>query len=195
MHWLIKCRSKPNTDDLRNATIDAHRNFLDGYPEVTWYSGPIFTDDNKNAIGSLRLIEFPDRASALAYINADPYTKAGIFQSISVERWKPGKDMRQRDYPRRLGTMQFVIHCHDKLDGGARRAELSDAHRDYLKRHDDSIVVHGALLDDDGVKTIGDVMILDVADKAQAEAFWKDEPLNRAGVCDWTMERWRFGHV
>ena len=90
MHWLIKCRSKPGTDALRLATIDAHRNFLDGYPEVTWYSGPLFTDDNKNAIGSLRLIEFPDRDAALAYINSDPYTKAGIFQAITVERWRPG---------------------------------------------------------------------------------------------------------
>jgi len=109
MHWLIKCRSKPATDALRLATIAAHRDFLDGYPEVTWYSGPLFTDDNKNAIGSLRLIEFPDRDAALAYINADPYTKAGIFETITVERWKPGLEVRQRDYPRRDGTMQFVI--------------------------------------------------------------------------------------
>jgi uncharacterized protein YciI len=64
MHWLIKCRSKPGTDAPRMATIDAHRHFLDGYPEVTWYSGPLFTDDNKNAIGSLRLIEFPDQGAA-----------------------------------------------------------------------------------------------------------------------------------
>ena len=125
MHWLIKCRSKPDTDALRLATIDAHRNFLDGYPEVTWYSGPIFTDDNKNAIGSLRLIEFPDRDAALAYINADPYTKAGIFQSITVERWKPGLDVRQRDYIRKDGTMQFVIHATTSLiaaRGGRRSA-------------------------------------------------------------------------
>ena len=74
MHWLIKCRSKPATDALREATLPAHRNFLDGYAKQTWYSGPLFTDDNKNAIGSLRLIEFADRAAATAYINADPYT-------------------------------------------------------------------------------------------------------------------------
>src|SRR5262245_33499282 len=98
MHWLIKCRSKPATDALRLATIAAHRNFLDGYPEVTWYSGPLFTDDNQNAIGSLRLIEFPDRGAARAYIDADPYTKAGIFQTITIERWKPVLDVRQRDY-------------------------------------------------------------------------------------------------
>lgn len=196
MHWLIKCRSKPGTDDLRNATIDAHRNFLDGYPEVTWYSGPLFTDDNKNAIGSLRLIEFPDRAAALAYINADPYTKAGIFQSITVERWKPGLDVRQRDYRRKDGTMQFVIHGHDRADGGARRAPLRDALLDYLNGHKNIIVARGPLLDDDGNRTIGSLFILDVTDKAEAEAFWADEPFNNAGVYEWaTIERWRFGHV
>jgi hypothetical protein len=30
---------------------------------------------------------------------------------------------------------------------------------------------------------------------SEANAFWADEPFNRAGVYDWTMERWRFGHV
>ena len=196
MYWLIKCRSKPATDALRLATIDAHRHFLDGYPEVTWYSGPLFTDDNKNAIGSLRLIEFPDRGAALAYINADPYTRAGIFEEITVERWKPGLDVRQRDYARRDGTMQFVIHCHDKPDRGARRGQLLAAHIDYLNQQKNLIVAHGPLLDDDGAKTIGNVLILDVADKAQAEAFWAGEPFNRAGIYEWTtIERWRFGHV
>jgi uncharacterized protein YciI len=196
MHWLIKCRSKPGTDALRMATIDAHRHFLDGYPEVTWYSGPLFTDDNKSAIGSLRLIEFPDRGAALAYINADPYTKAGIFESITVERWKPGLDVRQRAYARKNGTMQFVIHCRDKPDGGARRAQHTATHLDYLSDHQDIIVTRGPLLDDDGAKTIGSVLILDVADKAEAEAFWAGEPFNRAGVYErTTIERWRFGHV
>ena len=195
MHWLIKCRSKPNTDGLREATLGAHRNFLDCYPEVTWYSGPLFTDDNRNAIGSLRLIEFADRHAALTYINADPYTKAGIFEAITVERWKPELDVRQRDYVRREGTMQFVIHCHDKPDAAARQASLRDAHLQHLEDQKDRIVARGPLLDDDGVKTIGRVMILDVRDKAEAVAFWANEPFNHAGVYDWTMERWRFGHV
>ena len=196
MHWLIKCRSKPATDALREATLPAHRNFLDGYPDVTWYSGPLFTDDNKNAIGSLRLIEFPNRATALAYINADPYTKAGIFEAISIERWKPTLDVRQRDYPRKPGAMQYVIHTHDKPDGSARRAPLREAHHDYLSRHRNIIVARGPLLDDDGNRMIGSLLILEVADKAEAEGFWADAPFNSAGVYGWTtIERWRFGHV
>ena len=196
MHWLIKCRSKPATDALREATLPAHRNFLDGYPEVTWYSGPLFTDDNKNAIGSLRLIEFPDRAAALAYINADPYTKAGIFQSLSIERWRPSLEVRQRDYPRKANTMQFVIHAHDKPDGESRRAPVREAQHEYLKRHSAIIVARGPLLDDDGSHMIGSLLIVDVAGKAEAEAFWAGTPINRAGAYEWTtMERWRFGHV
>ena len=196
MHWLIKCRSKPATDALREATLPEHRNFLDGYPEVTWYSGPLFTDDNKNAIGSLRLIEFPGRAAALAYINADPYTKAGIFQSISIERWQPGLDVRQRDYQRKTNTMQFVIHAHDKADGDQHRAPLREAHLDYLSRHRPIIVARGPLLDDGGSQSIGSLLLLDVANKAEAEAFWASEPFNHAGVYERvTIERWRFGHV
>ena len=196
MHWLIKCRSKPNTDDLRLATIDAHRRFLDGYPDVTWYSGPIFTDDNQNAIGSLRLIEFPDRTAAETYIHSDPYTKAGLFEAITVQRWKPALDVRQRDYPRKKDTMQFVIHCLDKPDGGALRAPLEDAHSEYMKAHRGIIVARGALLDDSGAKSIGAVAILDVTGKAEAEAFWAGAPFNRGGVYErTTIERWRFGHV
>jgi hypothetical protein len=196
VHWLIKCRSKPDTDALREATMDAHRDFLDGYPEVTWFSGPLFTDDNRNAIGSLRLIEFPDRAAAVAYINADPYTRADIFQSIAVERWKPGLALRQRDYLRKDGTMQFVIHCHDVADGELRRAPLREAHLDHLNAHRDIIVARGPLQTDDGAKTIGSVLILDVKDKAEVMDFFEEEPFNKAGVYDGTtVERWRFGHV
>ena len=196
MHWLIKCRSKPNSDDLRLATIDAHRRFLDGYAEVTWYSGPIFSDDNKNAIGSLRLIELPDRAAAFAYINSDPYTRAGLFEAINIERWDPRFGGRQRDYPRKDGTMQFVIHCRDKADGETLRAPLRIEHHERLNANNNITVVRGPLLTDDGSRMIGSLLILDVTDKKQAEAFWAGGPFVRAGVYDWwTIERWRFGHV
>ena len=35
-------------------------------------------------------------------------------------------------------------------------------------------------------KKIGNVLILDVANKAQAGVFWTDKPFNRADVYDWT---------
>ena len=195
MHWLIKCRSKPGTDALRMATMDAHRRFLDGYPELTWFSGPLFTDDNKSATGSLRLIEFPGREVAHAYISADPYTKAGIFEAIVIERWQPALTVRQRDYVRKEHTMQFVIHRHDLADAETRRTTLREAQSAHLRKHEAIVVARGSLCEDTGTKPIGDVLILDVADKSQAEDFWANAPYTRAGMYDWTIERWRFGHV
>jgi uncharacterized protein YciI len=92
--------------------------------------------------------------------------------------------------------MQFVIHGHDKADGSAHRAPLRHAHLDYLNQHRNCIVARGPLFDDDATHIIGSLLILDVADKAEAEAFWAADPYNRAGVYDsTTTERWRFGHV
>ena len=90
MHWLIKCRSKPDTDALRLATIDAHRDFLDGYPEVTWYSGPLFTDDNKNAIGSMLILDVADKAQAEAFWAGEPFNRAGVYAWMTIERWRFG---------------------------------------------------------------------------------------------------------
>ncbi|MFT5446577.1 MAG: hypothetical protein ACI9DC_001746 [Gammaproteobacteria bacterium] len=142
------------------------------------------------------LIEFPDRAAAKAYIEVDPYTQAGIFQDISIERWRPGLEVRQRDYQRKDDTMQFVVHSHNKANSSERLAALRDAHFEYLHNFQNIVVARGALLDDAATHTIGSLLILDVVDKAEAEAFWADEPFTRAGIFDGiTIERWRFGHV
>ena len=127
---------------------------------------------SSDLIGSLRLIEFPDRAAATAYINADPYTKAGLFESILIEGWRPRLDVRQRDYKRKPDTMQFVIHAHDKSDGAARRAPLREAHLAYLNQHRAITIARGPLLADSGERTIGSLLMLDVTNKAEAEAFW-----------------------
>ncbi len=196
MHWMIKCRSKPDTRELREATLDAHRNFLDGWRAQTWFSGPIFDDDNINPLGSLRFIELPDRAAAQAYIDADPYTTADIFAEIIVQAWSPAVDTRQLTYARKDGTMQFILHAIDVPDSDALRAPLRLAHRDYLNEHADVLPARGPLKTDDGQTIIGSACILDVADRAAAEALWANEPFNKAGVYEnVTIERWRFGHV
>jgi hypothetical protein len=49
---------------------------------------------------------------------------------------------------------------------------------------------------DDGETTIGSALLLDIADRAEAEALLADEPFNQAGVYgNVSIERWIFGHV
>ncbi len=196
MHWMIKCRSKPGTDELRNATIPAHRAHLDKYRNETWFSGPIFTDDGTSAIGSLRFIEFPDRAAATAYIDADPYSREGIFESVDIQRWQPVLKNRQLTYERQKGTQQFIAHCTDITDSQDPRAPLRQAHREYLNGLGRTMIARGPLKTDDGETTTGSAFLLDVADRAAAEALLASEPYTQAGVYGHTtIERWLFGHV
>ncbi|MDG2313107.1 MAG: YciI family protein [Alphaproteobacteria bacterium] len=196
MHWMIKCRSKSGTDELRTATIPSHIAHLDKFKASTWFSGPIFTDDGNSAIGSLRFIEFPDRIKAEEYIGSDPYTTEGIFETIIVERWIPSLNHRQLTYTRKEQTQQFILYCNDNEGSSPIRNSLREKHRTYLNSLSEKIIARGPLTNDTGDKIIGSVCLLDVSNRKEAEELWSNEPYNMAGVYnEITIERWMFGHV
>lgn len=78
--------------------------------------------------------------------------------------------------------MLFSIHCLDCGDRKALRAEHFDAHQAYLKATPVRLVVAGPLLEDDSDVAVGSMFVVDVPDRAAAEAFNRADPFNRAGV-------------
>ncbi len=78
--------------------------------------------------------------------------------------------------------MLFVIHCVDVPDGAATRAAARPAHLDYLTANSDRIVLAGATLTDGGETPTGSHFIVNVADRAEAEAFSAADPFTSAGL-------------
>lgn len=78
--------------------------------------------------------------------------------------------------------MLFSLHCVDKAEGLAIRKENRPAHLEYLEGHLDSLVFAGPTLTDDGGTPTGSLIIIDVADRAAAEAFAAGDPYAKAGV-------------
>jgi uncharacterized protein YciI len=78
--------------------------------------------------------------------------------------------------------MLYIIYQEDKEGGEAIRAAVKESHLAYLERHRDVLVLGGALLADDGVKRLGSCLIVNVPDRAAAEAFSADEPFRKAGL-------------
>jgi uncharacterized protein YciI len=71
----------------RLANYDAHKAFLSDtsrYGVKIVMSGPLVADDGQTMIGSLFLVEAPSRAEVEAFNRADPFAKAGIWETISV---------------------------------------------------------------------------------------------------------------
>ena len=78
--------------------------------------------------------------------------------------------------------MLYIIYQEDRPDGAAVRAASRAAHFAYLEKHKDIMVLGGALLAEDGTTRTGSVFVINVPDRAAAEAFSRDEPFRKAGL-------------
>lgn len=76
----------------------------------------------------------------------------------------------------------YIIYQQDGPGSAALRAQHKAAHFAYLERHRDILVLGGAMLADEGDTRIGSVLIINVPNRAAAEAFSANEPLRSAGV-------------
>lgn len=75
----------------------------------------------------------------------------------------------------------FVLSCLDKPDSLALRMATREAHLAYVRPQLAVLKLGGPLLDEAGDMT-GSLMIVEVADRAAAEAFSANDPYTRAGL-------------
>jgi hypothetical protein len=88
--------------------------------------------------------------------------------------------------------MFFVVLTTDKPGAAQVRADNRPAHLDYLKSFGEQIVAAGATLADDGESMTGSFLLIDVADRAAAEDFARNDPFAKAGLFAATeIRRWR----
>lgn len=88
MPYIIETFDKPGTLDLRAATRDAHLDFLAENAPLLLACGAKLDDDGNTAGGGLYVVELETRAEAEAFIAADPFYKAGLFERVSITRWR-----------------------------------------------------------------------------------------------------------
>ncbi len=85
--FAIHCIDKPLQQDLRAATRPAHLAHLETMLDRVVVAGPLL-DDEGGPIGSMLLMEFPDRRAAVMFAAEDPYARAGLFASVAVTAWR-----------------------------------------------------------------------------------------------------------
>jgi uncharacterized protein YciI len=80
--FAILCKDKPGSLPTRLANRPAHLDYLNG-SDVVKIAGALMGEDG-NPVGSLFLIEAEDLAAAQAQAAGDPFTSAGVFDSVEV---------------------------------------------------------------------------------------------------------------
>ena len=78
--------------------------------------------------------------------------------------------------------MNFLLYCVDKPGHSHVRAENRPAHVDYLNSKLDSILIGGPMLSDGDATPLGSMLVIEAADRAEAEAFAANDPYAKAGL-------------
>ncbi|NHK28201.1 YciI family protein [Parvularcula flava] len=75
----------------------------------------------------------------------------------------------------------FILICRDGPDGPAKRPNVRPEHLDHVADHGSKVKIAGPLLDEEGNPS-GSLFLLDMADRAEVEAFAAEDPYQKAGV-------------
>ncbi|MGE4280648.1 MAG: YciI family protein [Magnetospirillum sp.] len=86
--YAIICIDKPGSADIRLANRAAHLECLKALGDRLVLAGPFLSEDGEAMQGSLLVIDFDDRAAVDAFLAAEPYALAGLFESVTVRRYK-----------------------------------------------------------------------------------------------------------
>jgi uncharacterized protein YciI len=88
MLFVLTCLDKPNSASLRAETRPAHLDFIRARIEQVPMAGPILAEDEKTPIGSMLIVELTNRAEVDRFLAEDPYSRAGLFQSVTVRPFR-----------------------------------------------------------------------------------------------------------
>jgi len=87
MLFVLACTDKPGCLDLRLASRPQHLAYLETYQGRLVQAGGLLDTDGRPA-GSLLIIDVADRAEAEGFAEADPYHKAGLFESVVIRPYR-----------------------------------------------------------------------------------------------------------
>ncbi len=88
MPYAIQTKDKPDHGNLRAELRDAHLAFLNANLDKLLAAGGLMDDDGTGGHGGILIVDTDDRAEAEAFIADDPFTKAGLFERVTVTRWR-----------------------------------------------------------------------------------------------------------
>ncbi len=88
MPYIIETFDREGTLDLRRTVRAAHLEFLEARKSILLACGAKLNDDGSDAGGGVYIVDLETRVEAQAFIQADPFFRAGLFEKVSITRWR-----------------------------------------------------------------------------------------------------------
>ena len=91
MLYILYNEDRPDGLTIREATREAHLAYLERHKDKLVLGGGLLSEDGKTRLGSVFIINVPDRKSAEAFSAEEPFRKAGLFKTTKITRMRRGQ--------------------------------------------------------------------------------------------------------
>ncbi len=88
MPYAVITKDKPDSLELRLSVRERHIAYLEANKHLLLAAGAQLDDDGTGALGSILIVDTDERAEAEALVAGDPFSEAGLFESVTVVRWR-----------------------------------------------------------------------------------------------------------
>ena len=78
---------KPHAAELRNRVRPEHKAYLGQVAARIAFAGPLMDDAGQSMLGSLLAIDFESREAAQAWLADEPFTRAGLYASVTLHAY------------------------------------------------------------------------------------------------------------
>ena len=82
MRFVIYCKDKPDSLELRKATREAHLAHVEAADVDIVIAGPLL--DGETRIGSMFVVDADSAEAVHAFSESDPYRQAGLFGQVDI---------------------------------------------------------------------------------------------------------------
>lgn len=96
MPYAILTTDRKDAGDLRAKTRDVHVQYLTANMHKLLAAGALIDDDGTGGHGGILIVDTDDRKEAEAFAANDPFTKAGLFEKVTVTRWRKAYFNKQK---------------------------------------------------------------------------------------------------
>ncbi len=88
MPFLIETFDKPNHAHVRARERAVHLDFLAQHQALLLACGAKLNDDGSSLGGGIYIVDVETREEAQAFIAQDPFSQVGLFERVSIVRWR-----------------------------------------------------------------------------------------------------------
>jgi hypothetical protein len=89
--YILYNEDRPDGQAIREATREAHFAYLERHKDKLVLGGGLLSEDGQTRLGSVFIINVPDRKSAEAFSAEEPFRKAGLFRTTKITRMRRGQ--------------------------------------------------------------------------------------------------------